>query len=301
MNILITGASGLIGKALEKSLSENNHRVFQMKRGQVKNQSFSWQPSENKICFDDSIDIDAVIHLAGAGIADGRWNAKRKKIILESRETPTRLLSETLAKLKNKPKVFISGSAIGFYGNTGEQVVDETSHQGSDFLADVCHRWETATEPASKAGIRRVNIRLGMVLSPVRGALQKMILPFKMGVGGIIGNGKQYISWVSIHEVVSMIQFIIENEIIIDAVNLVSKQPVTNRTFTKTLGSLLKRPTILPLPAFIARMMFGEMADALLLSGSRVIPNKLENAGYRFIDTGLENTLTRIIAKEVKV
>ncbi len=291
MNILITGSSGLIGTALKDSLSSNGHKVFPMLRNKLNNGPFYWHPPENKINIDDSIYIDAVIHLAGASIGDGRWTKKKKKNILDSREIGTRLLANALAKLKNKPQVLISGSAIGFYGNTGDKTVDESSNPGSDFLSDVCQRWEKATEPASKAGIRTVHIRMGIVLSSRGGTLQKMLLPFKMGLGGIIGNGQQYMSWVSIDDITGMIQYIIENESITGAVNLVSKKPITNYTFTKTLGSVLNRPTFFPLPAFAARMIFGEMADALLLSSKRVLPKKLEEAGYKFVDEDLEKTL----------
>lgn len=295
MNILITGSSGLIGSALRESLIFNGHNVFCMHRGKSKDAAFSWLPSENIIKIDESINLDAVIHLAGAGIADGRWNKERKQIILESREVGTRLLSESLAKLKNKPKVLVSCSAIGYYGNSGEQIVDENSHPGSGFLADVCLKWEDATKPASNSGIRTVNIRIGIVLSSLGGALQKMLFPFKMGFGGIIGDGQQYMSWISINDITKSIQFIIEDNSIAGPVNLVSKNPSTNHTFTKTLGAVLNRPTLFPLPAVVARLVFGEMADALLLSSSRVIPKKLEEAGYKFIDEDLEATLKSLL------
>jgi len=297
MNILITGSSGLIGTALKDSLSSNGHEVFRMLRSQPNAEPFYWQPFENTINFDDSIYIEAVIHLAGANIADGRWNDKKKKNILESREIGTSLLSNALSKLQNKPKVLISGSAIGFYGNTEFQTVDESNNPGSDFLSDVCQRWEEATRPASGAGIRTVHIRMGVVLSSLGGVLQKMIVPFKMGLGGIIGNGQHYMSWVSINDITSMIQYIINNESIAGAVNLVSRKPITNYTFTKTLGSVLNRPTFFPLPAFVVRMIFGEMADGLLLSSKRVLPKKLEEAGYKFIDEDLEKTLRSLLCR----
>lgn len=297
MNILITGSSGLIGSALKKSLTANGHKVFCMRRPVSNDAPFSWQPSERVIKIDETIALDAVIHLAGASIADGRWNDTRKKEILESREIGTRLLSETLAKLENKPRVLISCSAIGYYGNAGERLVDESSEPGSGFLVDVCKKWEDASKPASKSGIRTANIRLGIVLSPLGGVLHKMLFPFKMGVGGVIGNGQQYISWISINDITKSIEFIINNESIAGPINLVSKQPTTNLIFTKTLGSVLNRPTFFPLPAFIARLIFGEMADALLLSSTRVIPRKLEEAGYKFIDKDLETTFKSLLGK----
>ena len=295
MKILITGSSGLIGTALREFLSAKGHEVFRMLRSPSSEEPFYWLPSETKIHFDESTNLDAVVHLAGASITDGRWNKKRKKNIFESRVAGTQLLSNALAQLKNKPKVLISGSAIGYYGSTGDHFVDESSQPGSDFLADVCQQWEKATAPASDAGIRTVHIRTRVVLSALGGALRKMIFPFKLGLGGIIGNGQQYMSWVSIHDMTSMIQFIIENESLEGAINLVSRKPITNYTFTKTLGSVIRRPTILPLPAFAARLMFGEMADAILLSSARVLPKKLEGMGYGFIDNDLENTFRSLL------
>lgn len=295
MNILITGSSGLIGTHLMDVLTSNGHKVLRMLRSHPDDQAFYWDPSAGIIRLDDSIDIDAVINLAGPSIADGRWSDKRKKLILDSRVDGTRLLSETLAEMRNKPKVFISGSAIGYYGDTGDQVVDEDSDPGSGFLADVAQHWEEATRTASEAGIRTVNIRTGVVLSPEGGMLDKLLLPFKMGLGGIIGSGQQYLSWVSLSEIVNMIHFILENESIAGPVNLVSKQPVTNYTFTKTLGSVLKRPTLIPLPAYAVKLAFGEMGEELLLSGARVLPNRLIEEGYKFKDVDLKATLASFL------
>jgi len=266
-----------------------------MLRSHPDDQAFYWDPSAGIIKLDDSIDIGAVINLAGPSIADGRWSEKRKKLILESREAGTRLLSETIAQMENKPKVFISGSAIGFYGDTGDQLVDEDSGPGTGFLTEVAQRWEKATYPASEAGIRTVHIRTGVVLSPEGGMLDKLLLPFKMGLGGIIGSGQQYLSWVSLNEIVRMIHFILENESLSGPVNLVSKEPVTNHTFTKTLGSVLKRPTLIPLPAYAVKLAFGEMGDELLLSGARVLPKRLSEAGYKFKDVDLKETLASFL------
>ncbi len=297
MNILITGSSGLIGTAFKELLKSKGHDVFGMPRSKQIDTPFYWQPSENFIQYDQSIPIDAVVNLAGENIAEGRWNGNRKNIILNSRVQGTQLLSTTLAKLEHKPKVLISASAIGYYGNTCDQTVDEASDSGSDFLSEVSQQWEQATRPAIEAGIRTVHIRTGAVLSPAGGMLNKMLVPFKLGLGGIIGSGRQYISWVSINDVSNMILFLIEGESITGPVNLVSKQASTNYTFTKTLGKVLKRPTIFPLPAMIARIVFGEMADALLLSSTRVKPKKLEEAGYNFIDQDLELTLRSLLKK----
>jgi len=295
MNILITGSSGLVGTHLTDVLAANGHSIFRMLRSASDDQPFYWLPAKGVIKYDDSITIDAVINLAGESIADGRWSEERKNRILESRVSGTRLLSETLAKLKNKPKVLISGSAIGFYGETGNRIADEDSMQGAGYLAEIAERWEQAAKPAADAGIRTVNIRTGVVLSPNGGMLQKLLLPFKLGLGGIVGNGQQYISWVSINDMAAMIQFLLENGSISGAVNLVSTQPVTNHTFTKTLGSVLNRPTVFPLPACVARVAFGEMADALLLSSTRVHPKRLIEEGYDFIDTDLDKTLRSLL------
>lgn len=297
MNVLITGSSGLIGTALIDELTSKGHTVHRMVRNQSTDVPFSWNPVEGKINFDESTKIDAVVHLAGANIGDGRWNEARKKAILESRELGTHVLSSTLAKLNKKPKVFISGSAVGFYGNSGDEIVDESSKAGSDFLAQVCQKWEKATKPASDAGIRTVNIRTGIVLSSRGGALKRMLLPFKMGLGGIIGNGKQYMSWVSINDVSNMIQFIIETESISGPVNLVSNKPVTNYEFTRSLGKVLRRPTFFRIPAFLMKMIFGEMGDAVLLSSTRTVPKKLNEAGYIFVHEHLEKALNDILKK----
>ena len=297
MNILITGSSGLIGTALKKSLSAAGHSVFPLIRKNLPGEPFCWSPAEKIIHLDDSIKIDAVINLAGVNIADKRWNQQRKMQILNSRENATQLLSNALAHLTDKPKVLISGSAIGFYGDSDDESVDEDSPAGSGFLSEVAIRWEQATQPAEQAGIRTVHIRTGVVLSPHGGILKQMMLPFSLGLGGIVGNGRQYLSCVSINELTRMMQYILDNESISGAVNLVSRKPVRNIEFTRALGKALHRPTIFPLPAAVARIMFGEMADALLLSSTRVYPSRLATAGYQFIDDDLEKTLTSLLGE----
>lgn len=297
MNVLITGSSGLIGTQLTKALRKNGDTVYRMLRSRQQEEPFYWDPAAGKIQLDESILIDAVINLAGSSIADGRWTEKRKGLILHSRVDGTLLLAKTLADMQNRPKVFISGSAIGFYGDTGEQVVDEGSEAGENFLADVAQQWEKATLPAVEAGIRTVNIRTGVVLSPEAGMLDKLLLPFKLGLGGIVGNGRQYLSWVSINEIVSMIQFLLADESLSGPVNLVAKEPVTNYTFTKTLGTVLQRPTLIPLPAYAVKLAFGEMGEELLLSSARVVPKRLTEAGYHFIDNGLEEALRKLLEK----
>jgi len=295
LNILITGASGLIGTALQAALHQQGHKVTCMERGENCTSNFFWQPDKKIIHFDGTKHIDVVINLAGSNISDGRWTDKKKQLILDSRIKSTQLLSTTLAKLKSPPKLFISGSAIGFYGETGSGIVNENSNGGNDFLANISKQWEDATKSAIDAGIRTVNLRTGIVLSTKGGALQKMLLPFKLGLGGVVGSGKQYMSWVSIEDVTRIISFIIDNDTLVGPVNMVSPEPVTNYEFTKSLGQSLGRPTIFPMPAFVARLLFGEMADALLLTSIRVKPEKLIQQGYDFYHQNLSNALKDII------
>ena len=297
MNILITGASGLIGTALNTALTAVGHNVFVLSRNSdadaVNPQPFFWQPKQKIIRFDSSINIDVVINLAGENIADRRWTANSKARIWQSRIESTQLLAAKLATLSHKPALFISASAIGFYGDTGDNIVDERSEAGNNFLAQLSIAWEQATAAASEAGIRTVHLRTGVVLSPNGGALQQMLTPFKLGLGGAFGNGKQYMSCIGLHEVTNIIQFIIAQPSIQGAVNMVAPVAVSNKTFTKTLGAVLKRPTFFTVPAPIARFAFGEMADHLLLTGARVKPSVLMAHGYPFIDNDLSATLKR--------
>ena len=297
MNILLTGASGLIGSALTKHLASKGHHIYPLHRNPPSEKTHYWFPEENRIHLDDEIQLDAVIHLAGENLADSRWNQKKKDRILNSRVRGTRLLSEAISGLKHRPELLISGSAIGYYGDTGDKTVDENSTRGEGFLSDVAALWESATQAAEDAGIRTIHLRTGIVLSPDGGVLQKMLLPFNMGLGGVVGNGKQYMSWISIDDVTGTINHMLNDEQLSGSYNLVSPQPVTNYEFTKSLGRVLHRPTISPLPAFAARMMFGEMADALLLSSSRVTSIRLNDIGYELIDNTLEQALKRLLKK----
>lgn len=295
MKVLITGSTGLIGTALINYLTNSGHTIYCMDRRPYSESPFHWQPDKNIISFDDSIPIDAVINLAGSTISGGRWTEIKKKIIFDSRIDSTILLSKYLSKLPSPPKVFISASAIGFYGDTADEQADENHASGSDFLAHVAQKWEEATQPAVDAGIRTVNLRTGIVLSPYGGALKQMLPPFKLALGGVIGSGKQYMSWVSLPEVCRIIEFILKTETISGPLNMVNPTPVTNHGFTKCLGKALSRPTVFPMPAFIAKLIFGEMADALLLSSIRVQPGKLINAGYEFMDKDLAKAFGSIL------
>src|SRR5208337_437385 len=242
-------------------------------------------------------DFDAVVHLAGESIV-GRWTAEKKARILESRVKGTRLLCESLAHLRDRPLVLVSASAIGYYGDRGNQVLDEESSAGSLFLSEVARAWELATEPARRNGIRVVNLRIGFVLSKAGGGLATMLLPFKLGIGGRVGSGRQYLSWIAIDDVVGAISHSILSDAMHGPVNAVAPNPVTNREFTKTLGSVLWRPTIFPLPVFAAHRMFGEMADNLLLASTRVEPGRLLATGYEFQFPQLEGALRHVLGKD---
>ncbi len=238
-----------------------------------------------------------MVHLAGESIASGRWTVARKREIRDSRVLGTRLLSEALARMPRPPQVLLCASAIGYYGDCGSDVLKEDSPPGSDFLADVCKAWEAATAPAAQKGIRVVHLRSGIILSPKGGALAKMLFPFRMGAGGIIGSGKQYMSWIALDDTLGVIAFALQTPSLHGPVNVVAPNAVTNAEFTKTLGRVLHRPTIFPMPAFAARLAFGEMADALLLSSARVEPAALLRAGYHFQWRDLESALRHLLKK----
>ena len=299
MKILVTGSTGLVGSALIPSLKSKGHQVVRLVRSTPNNSATEvfWNPEKGILNASELEGIDAVVHLAGESIAEGRWTDEKKRRIRESRVKGTQLLSETLGKLKKKPEVLVSASAVGFYGNRGGEVLTEQSASGSDFLAEVCREWEIATQAAAQAGVRVVNLRFGVILSNEGGALKKMLFPFKMGVGGKLGSGQQYMSWITIDDAVSAIEFALENEHLRGPVNVVAPQPATNYEFTKALGGALSRPTIFPVPAFAARLVFGEMADATLLSSQRVEPTRLKEAGYVFKYPELKGALRHVLGK----
>jgi uncharacterized protein (TIGR01777 family) len=297
MNILLTGSSGLIGTALTQYLSSMGHSIYPLYRNPATTKTHFWFPEKNHVHLDDDINLDVVIHLAGENIADSRWDQKKKEAILNSRVRGTEIISKAIAGLKHKPSLFISGSAIGFYGETGANTVDETEPRGEGFLSDVAVSWEAATRAAEDAAIRTIHIRTGIVLSPHGGVLKKMLLPFKMGLGGTIGSGAQYMSWISINDVVRIINEMINNTEMSGAYNLVSENPATNRSFTKSLGKALHRPTLFPMPAFMVKILFGEMGDDLLLSSTRVLPARLKSSGYVFTHANLEQALAGLLEK----
>jgi uncharacterized protein (TIGR01777 family) len=283
MRILITGANGLVGTALQKVFREKGHEILLASRSEPKDETYlQWSVEEGFSEPAKLEGIDAVVHLAGESVNGLRWTDDKKKAIRDSRVLGTRNVVDAISKLKHKPKVFVSSSAIGFYGERGDEEVTESSAAGDTFLADVSKQWEAESRRAEDAGIRTVLLRTGIVLSKEGGALGTMLLPFKIGVGGVIASGKQWMSWISMDDHVNAIIFVIENENIRGAVNSVSPHPVTNEEFTKTMGEVLYRPTFLALPEFAVSMLMGEMGDELLLTSTKVIPKRLQDAGFNF-------------------
>ena len=291
MKLAITGSSGLVGSALVSLLTAAGHEVLRMRR------PAHWNPERSMVDLAALEAKDAVVHLAGENIASGRWTAKKKAQIRDSRIKGTKLIAESLAKLAQPPGVLVSASAIGFYGDRGNELLSEESGPGRGFLSEVCRQWEAATDPATRKGIRVVHLRTGLVLSRKGGALDKMLLPFKLGIGGKIGAGKQYWSWISLDDMCAAILHCIQAGGLHGPVNIVSPSPVTNLEFTKALGRVLSRPTIFPLPAFAARLALGEMADVLLLASARVEPVKLHTSRFMFRDKEIEATLRNMLGK----
>lgn len=292
--ILVSGSSGLVGSALITSLRGAGARIARLARPSTTQRAndeerISWDPAE-PVSPNTVSGFDAVIHLAGESIV-GRWTERRKAILRNSRIPATANLARALAQAKVKPAVFLSASAIGYYGNRGEELLTEESSSGKGFTADLARDWEQATLPAADAGIRTVQMRIGIILSPKGGALHKMLLPFKMGIGGRVGDGLQWMSWIDLQDVVGAIQHMLRSDLLRGAVNLVAPKAVTNAEFTKTLAGVLSRPAIFPVPPFAARLAFGQMADELLLSSQHVEPTKLISSGYPFRHPTLKQSL----------
>ena len=296
MHVAVTGSSGLVGSTLVPILTTGGHKVTRLIRHESAEGAATWDPRGK---FDASalVGIDAVVHLAGENIAGSRWSTKVKERICRSRVEGTRVLCQGLAKMQTPPKVLVCASAIGFYGNRGDEYLNEESDAGSGFLADVAKQWEAATQSARDAGIRVVNLRFGVILSPKNGALKKMMLPFNLGGGGRVGSGKQYWSWISIDDAAGAVQHSLMTDSLSGPVNAVAPNPVTNKEFTKTLGRVLNRPTFVTMPAFAARLALGEMADALLLASTRVEPKQLSRSRYKFRQPTLEFALRHLLGK----
>jgi uncharacterized protein len=291
--IAITGASGLIGSQLAAFLRTGGHRVDPMVRNPETAQGTDivWNPQSGNVDLQALEGVDAVVHLAGENIAGGRWTEERKRRVLESRVNGTKTIAEAVSSLKNKPKVLIVASAIGFYGARGDEVLSEESAPGEGYLTEVCRAWEEAARSAEEAGIRVVKLRIGIVLSAGGGALATMLPAFKLGVGGVVGSGRQYMSWIALDDVVGLVHHVLMSDDLHGVLNATAPNPVTNRAFTKTLGRVIRRPTVLPVPSFAIKAMFGEMGDTLLLQGSRVLPERAERAGFEFLHPELEGAL----------
>ncbi len=295
--VAVTGASGLVGSSLLQLLRNDGLEVTKLVRRTPGEAEVAWDPKAEAFDASSLDGIDAVVHLAGENIAAARWSKKVKTKIRDSRVDGTRVLCEGLASMAAPPKVVVCASAIGFYGERGDELMTEEASAGTGFLAEVAEEWEDATQPARDAGIRVVNLRFGVILSPKDGALAKMLLPFKLGAGGRVGSGRQYWSWVSVDDAAGAIVHALTKESVRGPVNVVAPNAVTNSEFTKTLGSVLNRPSILPLPAFAARLALGEMADALLLASIRVAPQELEDSGYDFKHPSLESALSDLLGQ----
>jgi uncharacterized protein (TIGR01777 family) len=301
MKILVTGSSGLVGTALVSALARAGHTMCRLVRpqsagGEGAREGFAvaWNPATGELG-GAGVGADAVVNLAGASIADGRWTAERKALLRASRVDTTRALVGALAKMNARPSVLVSASAIGFYGDRGSEMLTEESKPGADFLAGLAQEWEAEALKAEALGIRVVLARFGIILAREGGALPKMMMPFKIGAGGKLGSGEQWMSWVTLEDVVGILRFAIENVSVRGAINIVSPQPLQNAEFTKVLARAMHRPALFPAPAFALRFALGEMADALLLSSQRVLPQVLEKLGYRFLQSDLSAALKSFV------
>ncbi|MGB0737251.1 MAG: TIGR01777 family oxidoreductase [Ilumatobacteraceae bacterium] len=299
LTVAVSGSSGLIGSALLERLRQDGHTVVPMVRRPAKDGEIHYDPRNGVLDPESLVGVDAVVHLAGAGIGDRRWTDRYRREILESRTLSTSLIAEAMASVANRggPRVLLSGSAIGFYGATGDEELNERSTAGDGFLADVCRAWEAATSPAEDAGVRVVHLRTGIVLSPRGGALKKLLPLFRFGLGGRMGSGRQWQSWISLDDEVGAIVFLLTADIS-GAVNLTAPAPVTNAEFTKVLASTLSRPALVPVPSFGPKLLLGgELADALLFTGQRVLPERLTDAGYSFEHPTLSEALGTLLQR----
>lgn len=297
MDVVVSGATGLVGSALSKELEDKGHKVIVLSRSKPSSDdTIRWDPSRGQIDASRLEGVDAVVHLAGENIV-GRWTPEKKRRIRDSRVQGTRLLAETIAGLSEKPRAMVCASAIGYYGDRGNELLREESEPGGAFLSEVVKEWEAAAAPAREAGVRVANLRFGVVLSAEGGALGTTLPIFKLGLGGKVGSGRQWWSWVALDDVAGAIIHALENESVEGPVNVVAPNPMTNAEYTKVLGDVLNRPTLFPLPAPAARAMLGEVADELLLASARVEPAKLKETGYEFRYPELEDALRHLLAR----
>lgn len=298
LRFAISGGSGLVGSALAASLAGDGHRVVRLVRREsaAGPDEVLWDPDAGRVDATGLEGVDAMVHLAGENIAAARWSAAQKERIRTSRVEGTRLLADTLAGLTHPPRVLVNASAIGYYGNRGDELLDDDSAPGTGFLAETCVAWEEATRPAHLAGLRVVLLRIGIVLSAAGGALGRMLTPFRLGLGGRVGDGRQFMSWIALDDLVEAIRRTVLDESLTGPVNAVAPRPVRNAEFTRELGRSLRRPTPLPMPAWAVRLLLGEMGDALLLAGARVVPRKLERAGFAFRHADVGAALRSMLA-----
>ena len=296
MRILMSGSTGLVGTRLREIAEANGHEVIALVRRPVKGDGERfWNPGEGVLDPTVFEGIDVVVHLAGENIGDGRWTETKKRRIRDSRVQGTRLLAEGIATRDTPPRALVCASAIGFYGDRGDEILTEESPPGTGFLADVCQEWESAADPARDKGLRVVHVRLGMVLSSEGGALPQMLLPFKLGVGGVVGSGRQYWSWITLPDAARVFLLAVENEELAGPLNAVAPNPSTNYEFTKALGEVLNRPTVLPAPAFAVKLALGELAEALILGSTRVLPRNLESKEFSFLHSDIEPALRAVL------
>jgi len=301
VKVAVTGSHGLIGSALVEALARQGDEVTRVVRSQAGPGDVQWDPNQGQIGAEGLEGHDAVVHLAGVGIGDRRWTESQKRAVLDSRVQGTRLVAQTLAGLARPPRVLASASAIGFYGDRGDEVLTEESAPGSGFLTEVVQQWEAATSVAEDAGIRVVRFRSGLVLSAEGGALKPQLLPFRLGLGGRIGSGRQWWSWISIDDEVGAIGHALVDDSLRGPLNLTAPEPVTNAEFAKTLGKVVGRPAILPVPVPALKLVFGkEMVQEMFLAGQRVAPEGLERSGYRFRHLRLEDALRQLLGRPTK-
>jgi uncharacterized protein (TIGR01777 family) len=303
MKVLVTGSTGLVGNALVSALRREGHIVCRLVRPETKVETHTipegfdvkWNPVTGELG-GAAVGADAVVNLAGASIAEGRWTTERKKLLRTSRVESTAMLVKALARMAARARVLISASAIGYYGNRGDEILNDESGPGSDFLSGIAKEWEAEARKAEALGIRVVLARFGVILAREGGALPQMARPFRFGVGGRIGSGRQWTSWITLEDVVGSLRFLLENGAARGPVNVVSAKPVRNAEFTAALAKALHRPALFPAPAFALRLALGEMADALLLSSQRVVPEQLQRVGYRFLHEDLSTALASTLA-----